>query len=161
MITRLVKDSKSHQVLLKGNKHGGLYLVSSAPQALLCQQQSSQLWHQCLGHASASSLHSIANKISCNPNKIELCNACCLAKSHILPFQSSSTVVQKPLECVHCDVGGQVLLLHIMELDIMYFLLISIQSTIGFIFVAKRVRLQLSLLSLKYWLKIFYLALSK
>jgi hypothetical protein len=59
-----------------------------------------------LGHASASSLHSIANKISCNLNKIELCNACCLAKSHILPFQSSSTVVQKPLECVHCDVGG-------------------------------------------------------
>jgi GAG-pre-integrase domain len=101
-----VNDSTSHQVLLKGIKHGGLYLVSSAPQALLSQQVSSQLWHQRLGHASASSLHSIANKLSCNPNKITLCDACCLAKSHRLPFQSSSTIAKTPLEFVHCDVWG-------------------------------------------------------
>jgi gag-polypeptide of LTR copia-type len=65
----LVKDLVSHQVLLQGIKHNGLYVVtSSSPQALLCEKISPQLWHRRLCHASASVLqHLVVSKlISCN-----------------------------------------------------------------------------------------------
>jgi GAG-pre-integrase domain len=93
-------------VILQGIKQGGLYLVLAVPQALLCQQDSSQLWHLRLGHASTSSLQPIATKLSCKPNKMQLCTACSLAKAHRLPFSSYDTIAHKPLELIHCDIWG-------------------------------------------------------
>jgi Reverse transcriptase (RNA-dependent DNA polymerase)/gag-polypeptide of LTR copia-type/GAG-pre-integrase domain len=102
----LVKECTSHKVILQGIKRDGLYLISAAPQALLCQQDSSQLWHLRLGHASSSSLQPIATTLSCKPHKLPLCTACSLAKAHRLPFYPSDTVAHNPLELVHCDVWG-------------------------------------------------------
>jgi Reverse transcriptase (RNA-dependent DNA polymerase) len=35
-----------------------------------------------------------------------MCDSCCIAKSHKLPFASSTTTANNPLEIVHCDVWG-------------------------------------------------------
>jgi GAG-pre-integrase domain len=102
----LVKECTSHKVILQSIKRDGLYLVSAAHQELLCQQDSSQLWHLRLGHTSSSSLQPIATTLSCKPNKMQLCIACSLAKAHRLPFYPSDIVAHKPLELVHCDVWG-------------------------------------------------------
>jgi hypothetical protein len=61
----VVKDQASHRILLLGIRHNGLYLVSaSPPQALLCQQNSLGLWHNCLCHSSETSLqHLVYSKI--------------------------------------------------------------------------------------------------
>jgi hypothetical protein len=37
---------------------------------------------------------------------MDQCDACCLAKSHRLPFAASSTIASKLLDFVHCDVWG-------------------------------------------------------
>jgi hypothetical protein len=100
----LVKEYTSHKILLQGSKQVGLYLVSAAPQALLCQRDSSHLWHLRLGQAFLSSLQPILTKLSCKPNKIQLCIACSLAKAHRIPFSSSDTIVTKPLELIHYGV---------------------------------------------------------
>jgi hypothetical protein len=42
-VSCLVKDQANHQVLLTGIKHNGLYLVSSSPQALVCEKSSLRL----------------------------------------------------------------------------------------------------------------------
>jgi hypothetical protein len=85
--------------LVQGSKQGGLYLVSVAPQALLCQQNTSQLWHLQLGHASLSQLNSLVNRIKCSYVLLVL-----LAKAHRILFSSFHTIVTKPLELIHCDV---------------------------------------------------------
>jgi hypothetical protein len=52
-----VKDQSSHETLLQGTKHDGLYVVSSvSPEAFLCEKNLFQLWHQRLCHASLSVL---------------------------------------------------------------------------------------------------------
>jgi GAG-pre-integrase domain len=103
----LVKDQASHQVLIQGIKHNGLYTIStSSPQALIYQQNSIQLWHNRLCHASESTLHSLlrSNQFSCNKDKLALCDSCCLAKAHRLPFSLSNISATKPLKIVHCNV---------------------------------------------------------
>jgi hypothetical protein len=43
----VVKDQMNQQVLLKGVKCNGLYVVSSpSPQALICEKESLNLWHK-------------------------------------------------------------------------------------------------------------------
>jgi GAG-pre-integrase domain len=96
-------------VLIQGIKLNGLYIVSTvAPQALQCERDSISLWHHHLCHSFEASLqHLISSKqIDCKQNKIGVCESCCLAKAHRLPFNSSSTTSSVPLELVHCDVWG-------------------------------------------------------
>jgi hypothetical protein len=103
----LVKDQASHQVLIRGIKYNGLYTISASfPQALMCQQNSIQLWHNRLYHASESTLHSFlrSQQFSCNKDKLVLCYSYCLYKPHRLPFSLSITSATKPFKIVHCDV---------------------------------------------------------
>jgi hypothetical protein len=68
---------------------------------------------------------------------------------------------ENPLNLCIVMCRGQALLLHIMDIDIIYYSLINIQSIIRFTSVFKRVKLPLFLLILNHWLKTFYLELSK
>jgi Reverse transcriptase (RNA-dependent DNA polymerase)/GAG-pre-integrase domain len=104
----LIKDQASHQVLLKGIHLNGLYLVSShSPSAFVCEKTTG-IWHQRLCHSSETTLKQLISKnlISCTQNNLGVCESCCLAKSHRLPFPSSSTRTSHPLELVHCDLWG-------------------------------------------------------
>jgi hypothetical protein len=48
----------------------------------------------------------VSKSISCNKQLLAMCDSCCIAKSHKLPFVSSTTTTNNPLEIVHCDVWG-------------------------------------------------------
>jgi GAG-pre-integrase domain len=152
-----VKNKISHQVLLIGTKHSGLYLLASSPQALLCHNNSSQLWHQRLGHASESSIQPITNKLSSAFNKLDTYEACCLAKSHRFSFTLSSTMTHKPLEVVHCDVWGPSPVISNTSF-IYYVLFIDYFSRFNWMyFVLKRVKRLIFSLNSKVWLKIYSL----
>jgi GAG-pre-integrase domain len=104
----LIKDQASHLVLLKDIHLNGLYLVSSqSPSAFVCEKTTG-LWHQRLCHTSATTLKQLVSKnlISCTQNNLGICESCCLAKSHRLPF-TSSTRTSHPLELIHCGVLHQ------------------------------------------------------
>ena len=67
------------------------------------------LWHTRLGHPNHHSLVEVFKL--CNfPNfpkpPTELCQACCLGKSHILPSTLSTIVYTHPFELVVCDLWG-------------------------------------------------------
>nr|KYP69731.1 Retrovirus-related Pol polyprotein from transposon TNT 1-94 [Cajanus cajan] len=67
-------------------------------------------WHLRLGHPHHDALTKALK--SCNihvptVNKISyFCDSCCIAKSHRIPSQSSTTIYSKPLELVFLDVWG-------------------------------------------------------
>nr|KYP34400.1 Retrovirus-related Pol polyprotein from transposon TNT 1-94 [Cajanus cajan] len=67
-------------------------------------------WHLRLGHPHHDALTKALQ--TCNihlptVNKIsDFCDSCCIAKSHRIPSQSSTTVYSKPLELVFLDVWG-------------------------------------------------------
>ncbi|GMI81878.1 hypothetical protein HRI_001857100 [Hibiscus trionum] len=66
------------------------------------------VWHRRLGHPSAdvmSKLSTLCNFEKFNKDLIS-CEACKLGKSHKLPFHSSKTVYDKPLQNVQVDVWG-------------------------------------------------------
>lgn len=68
----------------------------------------SSVWHLRLGHPSLNSLRLILK--TCNipfhskDNNI-FCTACCMGKTHMLPFASHITH-STPLELIYCDLGG-------------------------------------------------------
>lgn len=66
------------------------------------------LWHQRLGHCSIQTTCSVlktCNILVSNKN-MSFCNACCLGKSHKLPFPSSTTTHTHPLELIYTDLWG-------------------------------------------------------
>jgi transposase InsO family protein len=110
-----IKDPISRKMLLDGRCEGGLYSlkpsdVADLKQALLSRLSPSRAqWHARLGHPSPQVVQSILrlNNIACPPQSdVQVCNACQLAKSHQLPYVSSSHRVLSPLELIHSDVWG-------------------------------------------------------
>jgi GAG-pre-integrase domain len=83
--------------------------VTAPPlQALLCETETSNLWHSRLYYASGATLQHLFsnNSLSCKGNKLNTCEDYYLAKSHRLPFSSSLTLASKPVEVIHCDIWG-------------------------------------------------------
>ncbi|KAF7809814.1 Retrovirus-related Pol polyprotein from transposon TNT 1-94 [Senna tora] len=117
----LIKSQETKETLLKGRIKDGLYcfdnlqlqhLTKHAPYTTYTVQTSDNkdfsLWHSRLGHCSAKIVHCVLNKCNIKTfgNHSDVCHACCLGKSHALPFSSSLTQYTKPLELVHSDVWG-------------------------------------------------------
>ena len=106
--------------LLQGQLERGLYkfptssisspTTSSKHQVFLTKTQpTTMLWHQRFGHLSAVILKEIFHtcNISYNSNKtVDVCNACCCAKSHKIHFSLSISRASSPLELIHADLWG-------------------------------------------------------
>ncbi|RVW25398.1 Retrovirus-related Pol polyprotein from transposon RE1 [Vitis vinifera] len=115
-----VKDKDTKVTLLQGQLERGLYKFPtssiSSPTAspkhqvfLTKTQPTTMLWHQRFGHPSGVILQKIFHtcNISHNSNKtVDVCNACCCAKSHKLPFSLSTSRASSPLELIHADLWG-------------------------------------------------------
>jgi Reverse transcriptase (RNA-dependent DNA polymerase)/gag-polypeptide of LTR copia-type/GAG-pre-integrase domain len=109
--TCLIKDRQTKQLLLQAPLINGLYLISlpfSSPQAYLGSCISADRWHARLGHPSSSTtLHLVKTfNLPCSKKKMSLCDDCCIAKSHRLPFNDSTSFSTSPLELVHSDLWG-------------------------------------------------------
>lgn len=66
-------------------------------------------WHRCLGHCHASSIKTVLDicKVSYqNKYVIDLCNACCLGKTHRLHFPPSYRVHHSPFKLVFTNLWG-------------------------------------------------------
>uniref|UniRef100_A0A803NGK1 Integrase catalytic domain-containing protein n=1 Tax=Cannabis sativa TaxID=3483 RepID=A0A803NGK1_CANSA len=129
-----VKDQVTKEILLVGKLENGLYKFDTlhlsspsvnqakAPPTSLSTQHIQcfhshtfvpntqfSLWHSRLGHPSAKIVKLALS--NCNihlPNKVfpDICNACCLGKSHKLPFSHSTTTYTAPLQLIHSDLWG-------------------------------------------------------
>ncbi|KAL6346216.1 hypothetical protein AAG906_027970 [Vitis piasezkii] len=104
-----VKDKDTKVTLLQGQLEPHL-LASSKHQVFLTKTQpTTMLWHQRFGHLSAVILQEIFHtcNISYNSNKtVDVCNACCCAKSHKIHFSLSTSRASSPLELIHADLWG-------------------------------------------------------
>ena len=115
-----VKDKNTKVTLLQGQLERGLYkfptssisspTASSKHQVFLIKTQpTTMLWHQQVGHPSAIILQKFFHtcNIAYNSNKtIDVCNACCCAKSHKIPFSLSTSRASSPLELIHANLWG-------------------------------------------------------
>ncbi|KAJ1692595.1 hypothetical protein LUZ63_009293 [Rhynchospora breviuscula] len=109
-----IKDRQTKTLLLQAPLSKGLYLLhlplvsSSCPQALYGERASANLWHARLGHTSSSTTLQILQQFSlpCSLHKMNSCSECFMAKSHKLPFVSSSSTSIAPLDLVHSDLWG-------------------------------------------------------
>ncbi|KAI0500284.1 hypothetical protein KFK09_018496 [Dendrobium nobile] len=109
----LLKDMKTHEVLLQGPCSDGLYSLQSpslsASQPTLAATTTSQTnWHQRLGHPHTRILYHISH---CNPQlhidkQFLFSKSCTEAKGHKLPFAISEHRHKIPLSLVHFDVWG-------------------------------------------------------
>ena len=116
-----VKDKATRKVLLHGRSEGGLYPIpfrrassSSPPRHALSAKVSTTQWHQRLGHPANNVVQTIVrqNNLSCSSsdNPVLVCDACQRGKSHQLSYSASYRVSTMPLELVHSDVWGQLVL---------------------------------------------------
>ena len=109
-----IKDRQSRKSLLNGRCESGLYPikpsdVDNLKHALVSRSTTHAQWHARLGHPSSQVIKSILrlNNISCaSESSLSVCNACQLAKSHRLPYTSSSHRSSSPLELIFSDVWG-------------------------------------------------------
>jgi len=108
--------TQDNKILLQGIVRDGLYVFPPLHKNVLysanntqCSSQYSifSIWHSRLGHASQDVVKRILqiNNIPCKPHKF-FCESCVLAKSHQLPFSSSTTVYTAPLQLVFIDIWG-------------------------------------------------------
>jgi GAG-pre-integrase domain len=102
----VIKDLKTHMVLLEGGISQGLYCLPSFA-ALLCDISPGDLWHHRLGHTSYPVLqHLQKTNLIFTVSFNSPCDSCSKFKSHRLSFSLSSNKASKPLELVHVDVWG-------------------------------------------------------
>lgn len=102
-----VKDLATHQVLLRCDSYGDLYLVPSSLKSYVALfVDSSSLWHQRLGHPGASVFNKLVSShfISCNKTSSHInCLACQLGKHIRLPFVKSNSNVSTCFDIIHYD----------------------------------------------------------
>ena len=102
----VLKDPKTHQVLLEGGISQGLYFLPGTA-ALLCDVSSGDLWHHRLGHTSAPVLRHLQKaQLISSVSPDAHYGACNKFKSHRLPFSLSTNKASMPSELVHVDVWG-------------------------------------------------------
>jgi transposase InsO family protein len=110
-----IKDRATQNLLLEGKCESGLYPIKPADLAsvkqahLSCSACTSQ-WHARFGHPSVQVVRSILSlhRLPCREETSlsTVCNACQLAKSHQLPYHSSTFHATSPLELIYSDVWG-------------------------------------------------------
>lgn len=95
--------SSSAQICNNSNNSGSIQQCNSHGDSLL------STWHAILGHASSKIVSLVLNKckvtFSIN-NMNSVCDACCLGKSHKLPFHDSLTTYTQPLQLIYSDIWG-------------------------------------------------------
>ena len=80
---------------------------SSSTAAFLGVKTTASIWHQRLGHPSATILKKLAPSLSLQgASSSQFCESCQLAESCKLPFSISESTTSKPLELIHSDVWG-------------------------------------------------------
>jgi GAG-pre-integrase domain len=101
----IVKDHRTKQPFLQAAQINGLYQLPSSPYALIGEHVSISLWHKRLGHSSPSTTHLVINShaLPISSNKLDLCDDCCKAKAHSLPFSLSFICATSPLHVMHSE----------------------------------------------------------
>lgn len=110
----VVKEQKTNQVMAKGNKKGGLYVLDGTEKQALFSARfrttSEDVRHQQLGHPQAKVVSYLNNKNMIKVNawnaKPHICSSCELSKNHKMPFSLSQSCSMEPLVKVHCDLWG-------------------------------------------------------
>uniref|UniRef100_A0A8R7UZN3 GAG-pre-integrase domain-containing protein n=1 Tax=Triticum urartu TaxID=4572 RepID=A0A8R7UZN3_TRIUA len=111
---QMEQDQVTCKVLLHAQSRGGLYPLQSKPlihgwQAFSASKPSSSRWHRRLGHPSYVVVDKVLkeNRLPfSSKNNESVCDACQKAKSHQLPYPSSTSVPSAPLELIFSDVWG-------------------------------------------------------
>jgi len=111
-----VKDLITKKVLLSGQSHDGLYVLSEysatlVPQAFWspCISATADLWHRHLGHPTPCILNLLVseNKIVCTSRcSLTQCQACPLGKSSCLSLRPTGHKTFAPLDLIFNDVWG-------------------------------------------------------
>ncbi|XLU25082.1 hypothetical protein S245_061148, partial [Arachis hypogaea] len=111
-----VKSQGTREVVIHGKVERGMYkflnFTPSNKTAAFISAVSTPnpflLWHNRLGHASNNVVSSVLK--SCNivahSNNKNLCDSCCIGKSHALPYPPSTTAYIAPLQLVYSDIWG-------------------------------------------------------
>lgn len=111
-----IQNRSTKQVLEKGRREHGLYLLDSGQAALLSAlsanklRASFSLWHSRLGHLPFDIISHL-NKLgflhvtSVLPTP-GICSSCQMAKSKHLPYVLNEKRALFPLELIHCDLWG-------------------------------------------------------
>ncbi|KAL5563802.1 hypothetical protein UlMin_033549 [Ulmus minor] len=118
-------DQCSKKPLARGRNENGLYklpvitsqdskhnnvpsLNKNTVSAFTLSTDSSETWHDRLGHVSSVILQKVLSNcnLSCSINKNLICSSCQYAKSHRLPFQLSHSRASSPLDLIHTDIWG-------------------------------------------------------
>ena len=116
----LIKDQDTKQTILRGKCQGGLYpLVSSSPnstkQVCTATKPSHARWHSRLGHPSSFIVRQVLRKNNLpfvkESNTESICDPCQQAKSHQLPYPTSTSVSTIPFNLCFRMFGDQHLLL--------------------------------------------------
>jgi hypothetical protein len=110
----LIKDRDTRSTLLSGPCRRGMYPLPSTPasskQVYGVNKVPLDRWHHRLGHPSFCIVERVLrdNKLPCSfdLNKDVVCDACQRAKSHQLPYPTSTSASSHPLELVFSDVWG-------------------------------------------------------
>jgi histone deacetylase 1/2 len=112
-----VKDLVTKEVLLSGQSHDGLYVLSessatSVPQAFWspCIFATADLWHRRLGHPTPRIFNLLVsgNKIVCTSRRsLTQCQACPLGKSSRLSLRPTGHKTSAPFELIFSDVWGR------------------------------------------------------
>ncbi|KAJ3686759.1 hypothetical protein LUZ61_015923 [Rhynchospora tenuis] len=104
------KDLLTKAIILQVNNSKGLFCLTSSvlPQVYNVSRASPALWHARLGHPSSATTSKVLNMFSLpsTAQKLDNCQHCALAKSHVLPFNLSVSSSTKPLQLIHSDVWG-------------------------------------------------------
>ena len=119
----IIQNLRTGKIIGKGRRNGELFALdfeqSSNPSICFLAPSShekqvanklSQLWHCRLGHPHAlNSLFKsglLPEKLNPRSDIHKICDDCVLAKSHVLPFNSSVTRTVSSFDLVHSDVWG-------------------------------------------------------
>ena len=108
-----VKEKLTGKILLREKLRDGLYQLLSVnsqvnkdPYVYMSLKEN---WHRKLGHPNNKVLEKvlkICNVKTSSHNQFSFCEACRFGKLHLLPFKSSSSHANEPLELIHSDVWG-------------------------------------------------------
>jgi hypothetical protein len=107
-----IKDRATRKLLLEGKCESDLYPLKPFDVESLLVGYSAQpdQWHARFGHPSSLIVRCILrlNNLPClkESSVSSVCNACQLAKSHQLPYNTSIHRTTMPLEIIHSDVWG-------------------------------------------------------
>ncbi|KAI9162373.1 hypothetical protein LWI28_026651 [Acer negundo] len=118
----VLQDLATKRMIDLGKQRNGLYYLAAlaaknsihvhktATKQPTCNLtiSSTDLWHNCLGHASSPRLSFIAkNFLNFSVQSNNACPVCPLAKQSRLPFSPSVISSIKPFEIIHCDIWGR------------------------------------------------------